>query len=174
MSNPSKVAGTRQETRICNVINDFAGSDIAERLALHGSNDQGDIRIRFGGLTLIGESKYSKHYPSEGQIQDFKAQTLTECENYGGDGGLLFVNVPNRSITRMEIWLQRSTHFKLEMMRNGIKYPDDIPQEQLEKVQEIIADSEFSWRRITLFDFLHEYFRHPAWEDRRQDIGNAS
>ena len=168
MSSPSKVKGTRQESRICDVINDFVGRVVAERLPLHGAEDQGDIRIAMGPMVLIGESKCSKSYPSEGQIADYKYQTATEAENAGADGGLLFVNLPNRRIERMEVWLQRSTHFKLELMRMGYHYPEDIPLKNIEKVSEVMRDSEYSWRRMTLFDFLHEYFDHPAWEDRRR------
>lgn len=168
MSSPSKVKGTKQETKICNVINDFVGKDVAERLPLHGSEDQGDIRITLGPMTLVGESKCSKHYPSEGQMADYKYQTVTEAENAGADGGLLFVNMPNRRIERMQVWMQRSTHYKLELLRLGYHYPEDIPLKNVGRVTEVLADSEYSWRCITLFDFLHEYFDHPAWEDRRR------
>ena len=170
MPNLSKAKGTRFESAVCNVINDFAGHDIARRVALHGNTDNGDIHIKIGFLTLVGECKYSKSYPSDGQLKDYKQQTLTETENAMGDGGLLFVNVPNRSIQRAEVWLQRSTHYKLEMQRVGIQYPNDIPLHMIAKVNEVMADSEFSWRRITIFDFLHEYLSHPAWEwDNRRD-----
>lgn len=164
MSSPSKAKGTRQETLICNVINDFAGRDIARRVALHGSNDHGDIHIQMGIFKLVGESKCSKSYPSEGLISDYKLQTVTENENAGGDGGLLFINIPNRRVERMQVWMQRSTHLKLEMQRSGIQYPNDIPLDCITRVNEVMADSEFSWRCVTLFDFLHEYLDHPAWE----------
>lgn len=164
MSSPSKVKGTRQETAICNIINDFVGTDVARRVPLHGAEDQGDIHIKMGFLKLVGESKCSKTYPSDGLIKKYKKQALTENENAGGDGGLLFINLPGRSIDRMEVWLQRSTHYKMELLRYGIQYPNDIPLKYLQKVNEIMSDSEFSWRRLTMFDFLHEYFSHPAWE----------
>lgn len=164
MSSPSKVKGTRQETAICNIINDFVGHDVARRVPLHGAEDQGDIHITLGFLKLVGESKCSKSYPSEGLLKDYKQQALIENENANGDGGLLFINLPGRSINRMEVWLQRSTHYKMELQRYGIQYPNDIPLKELKRVNEIMCDSEFSWRRLTMFDFLHEYFSHPAWE----------
>lgn len=164
MSSPSKVKGTRQETAICNIINDFVGHDVARRVPLHGAEDQGDIHIMLGFLKLVGESKCSKSYPSEGLLKDYKQQALIENENANGDGGLLFINLPGRSINRMEVWLQRSTHYKMELQRYGIQYPNDIPLKELKRVNEIMCDSEFSWRRLTMFDFLHEYFSHPAWE----------
>ena len=170
MSSPSKIKGTRFETAVCDVFNDFAGSEIARRVVLHGNHDHGDVHIKIGYLTLVSECKYSKSYPSNGQLKNYKHQTLDETENASGDGGLLFVNVPNRSIQRAEVWLQRSTHYKLEMQRLGIQYPNDIPLHMIAKVNEVMADSEFSWRRITIFDFLHEYLSHPAWEwDNRRD-----
>lgn len=164
MSNPSKVAGTKQETKICNIINDYVGDIVARRVALKGNYDEGDIRIDLGTLVLTGESKYSKTYPSQGELEEFKRQTVTENDNARQDGGLLFVNVPRRSADRMEVWLQRSTHFKLELYRLGLTYPNDIPLSEIGWVSEVMRDSETSWRRVTLFDFLHEYFGHPAWE----------
>lgn len=168
MSNASKVKGTRQETLICNIINDFVGHKIARREVLHGDKDHGDIHIRVGYLLLIGESKCSKTYPSAGKIADYKQQTLAETEHAGGDGGLLFINLPNKGSDRMEVWLQKSTHYKLDLLKLGIEYPNDIPLEYITWVNEMMIDGEFSWRRLTFYDFLHEYFGHPAWEDRRR------
>lgn len=167
MANPSKDAGTRQESNICKVLNAFAGREIARRVALNGNKDKGDLRIEIGAFVITGESKYSKRYPSEGNIEKFKEQTVKENIHAGQDGGVLFINVPGRSINRLECWLQRSTHCKLEMQRVGIVYPDDIPLESIERVEEFMRDSENGWRRVTLFDFMHEYLGHPAWEDRR-------
>lgn len=167
MPNQSKAKGTRFESAVCNVINDFAGSEVARRVALHGNTDNGDIHIVLGDMKFVGECKYSKSYPAEGKLLDYRSQTVTENENAGGDGGLLFVNLPGRRIQRAEVWLQRSTHYRLELLRVGIRYPEDIPPESLPRINEIIADSEFSWRRLTLFDFLHEYLTRPAWEYRR-------
>lgn len=168
MANKSKVAGTAQETKICNIINDWAGMKVAERVPLHGSDDQGDIRIRVDSLTLVGESKYSKHYPSDGKLKDFKLQTVTENENAGGDGGILFVNLPHRSVNRMECHMQKSTLLRLhgiDLLVENERIPEDL-RERLRKA--LFDDGEFDWVCITLFAFMNIAFgSKPAWEDRR-------
>ena len=167
MANPSKAKGTRQETNICNVLNDFAGSKVAERLALHGSNDLGDIRILVDDLTIIGESKYSNSYPSAGEIEKYKGQTVNENLHFGGDGGVLFVNLPNRSIQRMECHMQKSTLLKLHGIDRLIA-DEQIPEKLRARLERaLFEDGEFDWVCITLWTFMNLAYGQPAWADRR-------
>lgn len=64
MKTRPKDIGTRQESSIRNVINDWAGEVVCERVALHGNKDMGDLRIVVDDLVLTGESKHCKAYPS--------------------------------------------------------------------------------------------------------------
>lgn len=163
----SKAKGTRQETNICNVINDFAGAKVAERVALHGNTDMGDIRIAVDDLVLTGESKYSKDYPSVGKIEEYKGQTTTENMNAGQDGGILFINLPNRSIQRMECHLQKSTLMRLHGIDRLIA-DERIPEELRKRLERaLMEDSEFDWVCITLWAFMNIAYGQPAWADRR-------
>ena len=164
----AKEIGTRQETNICNVINDFAGSKVAERLALHGSSDLGDIRIKVDDLVLIGESKHSKSYPSMGMIEEYKGQATTENLNSGGDGAILFVNLPNRSIQRMECHMQKSTLMKLHGIDRLIE-DEQLPERLRRKLERaLFEDGEFDWVCITLWTFMNLAYGQPAWADRRK------
>ena len=167
MANPSKEKGTKQESNICNVINDFAGSKVAERLALHGNTDLGDIRILVDDLVLIGESKHSKSYPSVGKVEKYKGQATTENLNSGGDGAILFINLPNRSIQRMECHMQKSTLMKLHGVDRLIT-DERIPVDLRNRLEHaLMEDGEFDWVCITLWAFMNLAYGQPAWADRR-------
>lgn len=160
MANPSKDAGTKQETKICRTINDYAGEKVAERLAQHGKLDQGDIRIVVGDLVLTGESKHSKRYPSEGLMDEYKDQTVKETAHAGSDGGVLFVNLPNRSIERMECHMLKSTYVKLV----GMEYfmGADVPQLVASVLRSVLLedDPERDWLCIPMSTFLRIAFGH--------------
>lgn len=154
MANPSRDAGTRQETKICTTLNDYAGCKVAERLALHGRLDQGDIRILVDDLVLTGESKHSKRYPSEGKMDAYRQQTVDETANAGSDGGVLFVNLPNRSVERMECHMLKSTYLKLHgvdrVLRDG-RIPADASADLMAALME---DGENDWVCIPLSTFM--------------------
>lgn len=85
MSNPSKNKGTLAETAIVRYLRDngFAG---AERRALHGAFDLGDVT---GIGPLVIESKAYKSGASDGQVAKWLAETELERQNAGADYGLL-------------------------------------------------------------------------------------
>lgn len=109
MANRSKGRGTRYETAIRSAINAYAGEGACERVALHGSRDHGDLRIRAGGLTLCGECKWRQRYPPESEMAAFREQTLAEAANAGADGGVLFVNRYRMEALRHECWMTHRT-----------------------------------------------------------------
>lgn len=157
-----KDIGTRMESKIRDVINDWAGWKVCERVALHGNNDHGDLRILVDELVLTGESKHCKEYPSEGMLDDFKAQTITENVNAGQDGGVLFVNLTNRSVQRWEAWMQKSTFLKLHGLDRVIeRYElDDAAKARLEQ---LLIDTKHDWLRLTMAAFMHLCWGSPAW-----------
>lgn len=65
MANPSKVKGTRYETALVDVFNDWNGIKCCERVVLHGDKDHGDIRLSVDDLTICVEAKWNKSYPNE-------------------------------------------------------------------------------------------------------------
>lgn len=162
MANKPKQIGTRQESAIRNVLNDWAGRTVCERVVLHGNRDQGDLRIEVDELVLTGESKHCKSYPSEGMLDSFKAQTVTENDNAMQDGGLLFVNLPGRSIQRMDVWMQKSTFMKLHgldrIVADGVMEPD-----VRRRLLSLLNDGEHDWLRLTLFAFMNLCWGNPAW-----------
>lgn len=160
--NKPKEIGTRQESAICNVINEWAGQKVCERVVLHGNRDHGDLRITVDDLVLTGESKHCKRYPSDGMLADFRGQTAIENENAGQDGGVLFVNLPGRSINRMEVWMQKSTYMRL----NGVDEllaSDDLSARARALLSRLLEDGEWDWIRLTLVAFMHLCWGSPAW-----------
>lgn len=141
--NKTKAIGTRQESAICKYINAWAGRTVCERVVLHGNKDHGDLRIVLRDNVLTGESKHCKRYPGEKQIEDFKAQTVTENGHASQDGGVLFVNLPGCNIRRMECWMTTGT--LLMICDASAAAPDDGV-----------------WVRLTLADFCRTCFGEPS------------
>lgn len=86
MSNPSKQKGTKFETAITRHLN--AKGIPAERCALHGSSDVGDIRAVIGGEVLIIECKDCKRI----ELAKWFDETEREVINAGGDIGVLVIH----------------------------------------------------------------------------------
>lgn len=149
MANKSKVKGTRYETDLVNVINDWEGLVICERLPLHGNEDKGDIRLRIGDLVICVEAKNLKDYPSPSLMDKFREDTIKETAHLGADGGLLVINKYRKRITLSEVWMQHGTFFKL--------YRRNPPT----------SDDAHAWCCMTLGDFLHRFLGEPVWADRR-------
>lgn len=157
----AKAKGTAFETKVKNVINDWCGEKVCERVALHGNADHGDLRILVDDLTLTGECKYRKAMPTEAELTDFKAQTLTENENAEQDGSLLFVNVPNRSIERAQVHMPMST---LVSLYGADRIIERVPEDQREKLRiSLMVQGEHDWVCKTLLDFLYIAYGRPAW-----------
>jgi len=157
-----KDIGTRQESSIRNVINDWAGEVVCERVALHGNKDMGDLRIVVDDLVLTGESKHCKAYPSEGMLDNFKKQTVIENKNAEQDGGLLFVNNTGKSINRMDVWMQKSTFLKLHGL-DAVVERYELSDEVRERLERMLKDTEHDWLRLTLLAFMHLCWGQPAW-----------
>lgn len=155
-----KDIGTRQETAIKDALNDFAGYKVCERVILHGNKDHGDLRIEVHDLVLTGESKHCKRYPSVGMIESFKVQTVKENDNAGQDGGLLFVNLPGRSIQRMEVWMRCETYIKLLGIACDAVNATVLAHALLDGAH---IDASHDWLRLTLLDFMYLCWGSPAW-----------
>ena len=111
---------------------------------------------------LTGESKHCKSYPSEGMLDDFKRQTVTENENAMQDGGLLFVNNTGKSINRMDVWMQKSTFLKLHGADKLLER-DDLSEGVRQRIERLLEDGEFDWLRLTLMAFMYLCWGEPAW-----------
>jgi hypothetical protein len=102
MVNRSKNIGTRGETLIVRhaISNGFPD---AERLALAGASDQGDVRLCKG---VIVESKAGASARSAGPVQlaAWAAETETERRNQGADFGVLVVQRLNRAVPGAGGW----------------------------------------------------------------------
>lgn len=160
MANPSKAKGTRQESAICKFVNEWAGDDVCERVALHGNRDEGDLRIAVDDLVLTGESKHCKSYPNEKLIEEFKRQTVAENENAGQDGGVLVVNLPGCGVRRYECWMQPATWLLL----HGIDIGDDAPLHIVGRLRQLMEYDPHGWVRLTMADFCHLCFGPPKEE----------
>lgn len=164
MSKAKKI-GTAFESDIRDAHNDWAGRKVCERVALHGTHDNGDLRIEIGDLILTGEAKKRKQYPSEGEIEGYKQQAIEECENAGTYGALLFVNLPRKNLYRTEVWMERSTYLAIsgvdDFIRRVMMRTDSHDEGELE---EWMVRDEHSWLRLTLVDYLWMVYGPPAWE----------
>lgn len=83
MANPSKAKGTAAETRIVKYLKSFGIK--AERKALSGSNDKGDIQVYASGWEkyLIMEVKAGKQTtnPTRKQLRTWMDQAIAEGKN---------------------------------------------------------------------------------------------
>ena len=86
MSNPSKQKGTRFETAITRHLN--AKGIHAERCALHGSGDVGDVRAEVGGRILSIECKDRQRV----ELAKWFDETEREARNAGADIGILVIH----------------------------------------------------------------------------------
>lgn len=91
MANKNKAKGTAAETRVVKFINGYEGLS-AERLALHGSKDEGDIRVRIDKVTsefASGEwrievkSGKQTQNPTRSDLTEWLKQTVNERINSG-------------------------------------------------------------------------------------------
>lgn len=84
MSNPSKQKGTAAETKVARYLQEH-GID-AERRALSGSSDKGDILVRYpagGGRIIEVKTGQQTANPSRTQIEEWLDQTHKEMMNAG-------------------------------------------------------------------------------------------
>lgn len=158
MNKPREI-GTRMESNLRDAMNEHAGRKVCERVALHGEKDHGDLRIEVDELVLTGESKHGKVYPGEKKLEAFKRQTVDENENAGQDGGVLFVNLPNKSIMRTECWMQPRTFMLLSGFDLVLR---DFESDHDRSLLRRLLDTEAPWLRLTLADFMRLCWGGPA------------
>lgn len=86
MANPSKDKGTRAETAVVRYLGEHGVR--AERKALHGSADEGDVRADLAdGVTACIEVKARKRV----DLAKWMAETAAERDNAGAGVGILVV-----------------------------------------------------------------------------------
>lgn len=104
MSNPSKAKGTAAETRVVNYLNSFGIQ--AERKALSGAEDKGDLKVIADKVEYAFEVKSGKQTenPSRSQIEEWMRQTIREGRN-SGCHAVLVVARHRKSIKDYDVWL---------------------------------------------------------------------
>ena len=93
MSNPSKRRGTSAEVAVLKYVRGN-GFPWAERLALSGNADCGDISLLPGRLVVLevkAHASAATGQPGDAQLADWMSQTSTERVNAGADHGVLVV-----------------------------------------------------------------------------------
>lgn len=90
MANKNKAKGTRAESSIVYYLNKIPGI-FAERKALKGNKDQGDIRVLYGDFEGLIEVKAGQQTanPSRTQLQEWQRQTIVEAKNAEVDDGII-------------------------------------------------------------------------------------
>jgi len=89
MVNPSKAIGTQAETLVTRYLQE-TGFGTAERRALHGTYDLGDI-TGIPGMVIEVKSGHAAERASDGLINAWLAETETERKNAKADIGVLVV-----------------------------------------------------------------------------------
>ena len=100
--NPSKAKGTKAETAVVRYAQANGFPD-AERLALHGTNDIGDIRLA-PGLILEVKAGKAAQGASLRQIDKWLAEAQREADNAHADMCALIVQRRGFGIERVEWW----------------------------------------------------------------------
>lgn len=103
MSNPPKQRGTLAETTVERTVNaTLPGA--AQRVALKGSHDQGDVHI-WGGRIVV-EVKSRRQWASPAQIEAWMGELERECMNVPACSvGVLVVKRPGSGPANAGDWL---------------------------------------------------------------------
>lgn len=105
MANPSKAKGTRAETKVVRYLVDHGIH--AERKALAGSTDKGDLRMLLKDgteVTLeVKAGKQTSNY-SRSMMSEWREQTLVESINSGCPAMLVIVRY-RRAFADTEVWM---------------------------------------------------------------------
>lgn len=110
MSNPSKIKGTRAESNVVKLLKDHGLK--AERRALNGSNDKGDILISTDRGDLVLEVKSGKQTLNYNRKtkEEWLRQTKVEAKNAELPCFLVIVKY-QRSIKDAEVWDEAGSRF---------------------------------------------------------------
>jgi Holliday junction resolvase len=92
----SKAKGTRAESDCVKYLRERWPQ--AERRALAGSKDKGDIA---GVPATVGEVKAAAKI----QLRKWQLETLEEMDNAGADNCFLVIKVPYKSVSRWDFWV---------------------------------------------------------------------
>lgn len=106
MANKSKAKGTHAESKVVKELH--ANGIEAERRALHGKDDEGDILITLpNGEKRILEVKTGKmtHNPNRSKLTEWLKQTRDEERNSGLKGALVIVRY-RRSLKDADVYIQ--------------------------------------------------------------------
>lgn len=128
MSNPSKVIGTKAETKVARFLTQ-RGLRTGRR-APAGSDDEGDLRMLLPGgeeVTLEVKAGRQTKDPSRSKLEDWKRQTLVESENSGCRSALVVVRY-NKPFVNAEVWLPNS-QWGGRMRGWTMQYIDDFADE---------------------------------------------
>ena len=105
----SKNIGTRGETKVTKFLNERGVK--AERRALSGAEDKGDIKILFKQkeeMTLEVKTGKMTVNPSRSQIEEWIRQTVVEGDNAGCRAALVIVKF-RRKIKDAEVYIPGSS-----------------------------------------------------------------
>nr|QOL00360.1 hypothetical protein [uncultured organism] len=102
MTNKPKAIGTAGETAVVRYLrlNGFEG---AERLALHGTQDEGDATLCPGVMVEV-KSGHAAETASDNQIIDWAVETEIERVNRGADIGLLVLKRKGKGAANAGQW----------------------------------------------------------------------
>ena len=119
----SKDIGTKAESAVVAVLRAH-GFPTAERSALHGAHDQGDIT----GTPACWEVKggHAAEQASDGQVLAWMAELDTECVNKGADLGVLVMKRKGVGHGNAERWWAVMWLADLEPADKGRMTMDDI------------------------------------------------
>lgn len=133
--NKSKAKGTAGETEVVKYLN--ACGLQAQRRALHGSKDQGDIEVCKDFFKIILEVKSGKQTenPNRSQLEEWRRQTVAEGINAGMPAALV-VNRYNRKLVDSDVYI--TTYGMVCHM-----YLDEFVGFVIEKGERILVETSF-------------------------------
>ena len=117
MSNKSKAKGTRAESSIVKYL--VSHGIKAERRALHGKADIGDILVN-DELVIEVKAGQQTAAPSRTQMTEWLNQTIVEGENCGSPAVLCVVR-DRRKIEDAEIWIPEGGELKFMYLDKWIE-----------------------------------------------------
>ena len=117
----SKDKGTRAETAVVRYCRGFFPA--AERRALHGQQDVGDILLAPGIIIEVKAGKAAQT-ASLRKIRDWIAETQREVANAGADIGLLVTQRQGLGLGRVEdweCWSVEHTHVTMRSLKDTLQ-----------------------------------------------------